>query len=84
MADDNSYVAIVGTEEHFTKKALKEQDGLVVPLTDKPGGTQIGTATMKYREDTGVLEAHFQVDDKKTAEALKPDVSGFSIFKKES
>lgn len=55
----------------MTKEALKTNDGKEVPLIKEPGGPVIGTAKFHWVEETGVLEAEFQIDDPLMAEFLQ-------------
>jgi hypothetical protein len=67
----------------FTEEVLRAQHGKKVPVTDRPGGRVIGEATMRYVEETGVLEADYRIDDPDLAEFLEGSRPIFKI-KKES
>jgi hypothetical protein len=58
-------------DEVWTEEALKANDGMVVPLKDKPGGTVIGEATLRYDEGEKALKAEFNITDPKMADFLK-------------
>lgn len=65
--------------EVFTKEALRQNDGKVVPLTDRPGGTQIGVATLRFDEEESVLMADFDIDDPEIKKALESSSLDFDI-----
>lgn len=58
-------------DTHFSKEALKAQDGKKVPLTMYPGGPVIGEATMRYDSETGNLKAQCEVKDPRVKKLLQ-------------
>jgi hypothetical protein len=68
---ENAEGVVRRVDEVFTEEALASQDGKTVPLTDRPGGRVIGSATFKYDAGEKALKAELKVDDPNLAEFLK-------------
>jgi hypothetical protein len=69
---------------HFTKEALKAQDGKKVPLTRELGGPVIGEATLRYDPGVGVI-ADIQIDETQIERIFTDsDQASAVIFREES